>query len=63
MQSPRIPGFNQAEIEAEDEELRDEFESESPIVGPGGEGAEVTSRRVDHPEPPAQDRGYRNLNE
>lgn len=59
----KIPGFDPTAIEREVDEEQGELGNEVAIAGPEGEGAELQDNREAHAEPPAGERGYRNLNE
>lgn len=59
----KIQGFDPAAIEREVDEEQGEMAAEQAFSGPSGEGASLMDAREAHAEPPAADRGYRNLNE
>lgn len=56
------PRFDPARLEREVNDL-EEFTAEVPLQRPDTEGVELVIERDNHAEPPAADRGYRNLNE
>lgn len=59
----RIPGYDPARIEREVDDEQETAAAEFTISRPDAEGAELQSEVESHAEPPAEDRGYRNLNE
>lgn len=60
----KIQGYDPANIEREvDEEQGELGAAELVVKSPGGEGAELQDAVEEHAEPPASERGYRNLNE
>lgn len=59
----RIPGFDAARLEREVDDEQETTSTEFAISRPDAEGAELLSEREVHAEPPAAERGYRNLNE
>ncbi len=60
----KIQGFDPAHLEREVDEEQGELGTAERIISrPDSEGAELVDAVESHAEPPAADRGYRNLNE
>lgn len=59
----KIPGFDPARLEREVDDEAETTATEVLVRGPDSEGAEILDEREVHAEPPADERGYRNLNE